>query len=53
MSGLVRMPNQATLPTSSPNADFSGEETANPRKQDLDALSQLLRYLKGAPIYGI
>ena len=27
--------------------------TANPRKQDLDALSQLLRYLKGAPIYGI
>jgi hypothetical protein len=27
MSGLVRMPNQATLPTSSPNADFSGEET--------------------------
>ncbi|KAJ5927034.1 hypothetical protein N7516_008807, partial [Penicillium verrucosum] len=27
--------------------------TANPRKQDLEALSQLLRYLKGAPDYGI
>lgn len=27
--------------------------TANPRKEDLDALSQLLRYLKGAPSYGI
>lgn len=27
--------------------------TANPRKQDLEALSQMLRYLKGAPDYGI
>ena len=27
--------------------------TANPRKQDLEALSQLLRYLKGAPHFGI
>ncbi|KAJ5926177.1 hypothetical protein N7516_007950, partial [Penicillium verrucosum] len=27
--------------------------TANPRKQDLEALSQLLRYLKGAPDYGV
>ena len=27
--------------------------TANPRKEDLQALSQLLRYLKGAPDYGI
>ncbi|KOS36522.1 hypothetical protein ACN38_g12729, partial [Penicillium nordicum] len=27
--------------------------TADPRKQDLEALSQLLRYLKGAPDYGV
>ncbi|OQD69300.1 hypothetical protein PENPOL_c002G08114 [Penicillium polonicum] len=27
--------------------------TTNPRKQDLEALSQMLRYLKGAPDYGI